>query len=155
MTEDILQETFMKALISLKDSHTNIRAWLYMVAKNLCINTLNKDSKIIHDKINNTNNKRYDASGDQHNLPNSSARAAAAKDNTVEEVLRNEQQRILYSAILKLSPEKRDVMVMQYFGGLKQKEIAALMHLTPENVRVIAYRAKKDLKKILISCRLN
>lgn len=154
-TEDILHDTFLKALISLKDSHTNIRAWLYTVSRNLCLNTLKKDSRIIHDKTNNTNNKRDDASGDKYNLPNMSARADTAKDTTIEEVLRSEQQRILYSAILELSPEKRDVMVMQYFAGLKQKEIAALMHLTPENVRVIAYRAKKDLKKILRGYKLN
>lgn len=28
-------------------------------------------------------------------------------------------------------------------------KISALMHITPENVRVTAHRAKKDLKKIL------
>ena len=35
---------------------------------------------------------------------------------------------------------------MQYFGGLSQKEIAAVLHLTPENVRVLSYRAKRELK---------
>ena len=28
LTEDLLQETFLKALLSLSDSHGNIRAWL-------------------------------------------------------------------------------------------------------------------------------
>ena len=36
---------------------------------------------------------------------------------------------------------------MQYFSGMSQKEIAAVLHITPENVRVLAYRAKKELKK--------
>ena len=35
ITEDILQETFLKAFISLKDSHTNMRAWLYYIAQSL------------------------------------------------------------------------------------------------------------------------
>ena len=51
--------------------------------------------------------------------------------------------------MLRLSPEKRDIVLLQYFAGLRQNEISALMHITPENVRVTAHRAKKDLKKIL------
>ena len=33
LAEDLMQETFLKALLSLKDQHTNMRAWLYMVEK--------------------------------------------------------------------------------------------------------------------------
>ena len=40
---------------------------------------------------------------------------------------------------------------MQYFGRMSQKEIAVILHITPENVRVLAYRAKKELKKYLES----
>ena len=29
LAEDLLQETFLKAILSLPDSHTNMRAWLY------------------------------------------------------------------------------------------------------------------------------
>ncbi|WP_334305711.1 hypothetical protein [Blautia schinkii] len=32
---------------------------------------------------------------------------------------------------------------------MSQKEIAAVLHITPENERVLAYRAKKELKKYL------
>ena len=45
--------------------------------------------------------------------------------------------------------KKREVIQMQYCGGMSQKEIAAVLHITPENVRVLAYRAKKELKKDL------
>ena len=37
VAEDLMQETFCKALLSLPDSHTNVRAWLYTVARNLCM----------------------------------------------------------------------------------------------------------------------
>ncbi|RHK30253.1 RNA polymerase sigma factor [Anaerobutyricum hallii] len=42
VTDDILQDTFLKALLALKDSHTNMRAWLYMVARNLYYNSINE-----------------------------------------------------------------------------------------------------------------
>ena len=54
-----------------------------------------------------------------------------------------------YQAIRRLEVKKREVIQMQYFGGMSQKEIAAVLHITPENVRVLAYRAKKELKKDL------
>ena len=38
LTEDLLQETFLKAILSLQNNHANVRAWLYMVARNLFFN---------------------------------------------------------------------------------------------------------------------
>ena len=146
LTEDILQETFLKAFTALKDSHTNMRAWLYITSRNLCLNTLKKNSRLIN---------QSDISNDTqiNTSPTNDTDMACAgsytKDPTLESVLRNEEQRILYRAVLRLSPEKRDIVLLQYFAGLRQKEISALMHITPENVRVTAHRAKKDLKKIL------
>ena len=34
LAEDLLHETFLKALLALPDGHSNMRAWLYMVARN-------------------------------------------------------------------------------------------------------------------------
>ena len=42
LAEDLLQETFLKALLSLKDDHTNMRAWLYLVARNFFFNYYHK-----------------------------------------------------------------------------------------------------------------
>ncbi len=42
VAEDIIQETFLKAILALDERHSNMRAWLYMVARNLCINYLKK-----------------------------------------------------------------------------------------------------------------
>lgn len=39
---DLTQETFLKALLSLDQSHTNMRAWLYTVARNLYYNEVSK-----------------------------------------------------------------------------------------------------------------
>ena len=46
VTDDILQDTFLKALLALKDSHTNMRAWLYMVARNLYYNYYNRQKNL-------------------------------------------------------------------------------------------------------------
>ena len=71
------------------------------------------------------------------------------EENLLEKFLKEEKRRILYQAIRRLDIKKREVIQLQYFGGMSQKEIAAVLHITPENVRVLAYRAKKDLKKYM------
>ena len=45
IAEDLTQETFLKALLSLPEEHGNIRAWLYMVARNLFFNYREKASR--------------------------------------------------------------------------------------------------------------
>ena len=70
-------------------------------------------------------------------------------EDLLEKILEEENRRILYQAIRRVEVKKREVIQMQYFGGMSQKEIAAVLHITPENVRVLAYRAKKELKKDL------
>lgn len=128
VTEDILQETFLKALIALKDSHTNMRAWLYMVARNLCFDYFRSE-------------KRKDG--------RTEAEAAGGARDVLEDILRREEQRRLWEGLHMLSVQKREILVLQYFAGLRQKEIAAILHLTPENVRILAYRAKKELREFM------
>jgi len=53
-------------------------------------------------------------------------------------VISREEQRRLMKAL-----------TLQYFLGLSQREIAAIVRVSPENVRVIAYRGKRNLRKRL------
>lgn len=75
--------------------------------------------------------------------------AEKTDEDLLEKILEEENRRMLYQAIRRLEIKKREIIQMQYFGGMSQKEIAAVLHITPENVRVLAYRAKKELKKYL------
>ena len=70
-------------------------------------------------------------------------------EDLLEKIHEEENTRIINQAIRRLEVKKREVIQMQYFGGMSQKEIAAVLHITPENVRVLAYSAKKELKKDL------
>lgn len=125
--EDILQDTFVKAILALPDGHTNMRAWLYKVARNLCLNAMKRET------------------GYQQILEASKPRSADFEE-PADMLIQQEKYRALYEALMKLSQRKREILIMQYFGGLKQKEIAVVLHLTPENVRVLAGRARRELK---------
>lgn len=130
LAEDLLQETFLKALLSLPGGHANMRAWLYMVARNLFFNYSKKEKYIVRmDELEEVADKNA--------------------EEMLERLLEEEQSRLLYRALQHLDRTKREVLLLQYFAGLSQKEIAAVLHLTPENARVLAYRGKRELKSYL------
>lgn len=129
--EDLMQETFLKALLSLSDRHTNMRAWLYMVARNLFFNARSRE---------------------QRNIPLEEVGDMLYDENTSEllnRLLADERSRLLYQALQHLGEQKREILTLQYYGGLSQKEIAVLLKLSPENVRVLAHRGKRELKEYM------
>ena len=129
LTEDLLQETFLKALLSLSDSHGNVRAWLYAVARNLFYNYQKKAKQEVLS---------------QEDIPD-----LLHTSDVLDHILQEEKTRKLYDGIRKLDRRKQEVLQLQYFAHLSQKEIAAILHLTPEHVRILAYRARKELKTLL------
>lgn len=52
LAEDLVQETFLKAILSLDEKHPNIRAWLYRVARNFYFNEKKKlDRNVLTDSF--------------------------------------------------------------------------------------------------------
>ena len=129
LAEDLLQEVFLKAILSLSDSHTNIRAWLYLVARNLFLNNVKKGKRIVYEEIS-------EEFADGHLGPEEKAM----------EDMKNQE---LYRAIMQLDTGLREVIALRYFSELSQKEIASLLHISPENVRIKVYRAKKEIKNYM------
>ena len=141
VTDDILQDTFLKALLILKDFHTNMRAWLYMVARNLYYNYYNRQKKQM----------TIESSDFEHAAlkVHTSGREDLIQRDILEEVLYKEEKKQLLEAVSQLKGQKKEVILLQYFGDFSQKEIAAMLKITPGNVKVLSYRAKKELKEYL------
>lgn len=129
VTEDLVQETFLKAILSLSDSHSNTRAWLYMVARNLYFNFAKKE-------------KHKTSLNEVKETPEGTP-------PMIEHIIENERRRLCFEALQNLDGVKKEVLILQYFGGLSQKEIAATLHITPENVRVLSFRGKNELRKFM------
>lgn len=133
VAEDLTQETFLKAMLSLSETHANIRAWLYLVARNLYFNYSKKENRnVLLDE------------GEME-----SAFYVDSAKETLERILTDERRRLLYQALKKLDERSREILTLQYFCNLSQKEIAALLKLNPENVRVLSYRGKRRLKEYM------
>ena len=127
LAEDLVQDVFLKALLSLDKRHPNFRAWLYQVGKNLCLNEMKKQ-KHVHWQ---------------------SQQEGQSSDSVLSLLLRQEENQVLFDALFTLPPLHRELLTLQYFSGIPQKEIAQILNLSPGNVRIIAHRARKELKKRL------
>ena len=157
LAEDLTQETFLKAIVSLPDDHANMRAWLYKVGHNLCISYLRKAAKevptedpaVLQGAMTDTGPDTE--SGNTGPLSEFSASSAPIdSDSVADELLTKERNRTLYKCILQLPEQNREVLILQYFGECSQREIAEILHTSPGNVRVLAHRGRARLKELLI-----
>jgi len=128
--EDITQEVFIKAILSLNSSHNNFRAWLYTVARNLTYNHIrkNKNKAGVLDRLKHDKHQEEDISGT---------------------VIMNEQYQELYEAINQLSDSYREILILQYFSNMQLKEVADVLGITYGNARILAHRARSKLKELL------
>jgi len=134
LSEDLMQETFAKALITVVTADTGIRAWLYKVARNLYFNTYRKDKRLIIGLENDENKAEI---------------REEIEESPLSKLLTTEREEVLFKALNKLEGKKREVLLLQYFSGLSGKDIAKLSDITTENARILAFRGKKELKLYL------
>lgn len=136
MAEDLRQETFEKALLSLSEKHTNMRAWLYLVARNLCFNAMKREKRCVP-------MEEAEQEGVLRVHPNG---GISDEPDMVRDFIKKEQHRVLYQALMQLPSPKREVLQLQYFSELSLREIASVLQISPENARVLSSRAKKELR---------
>ena len=134
LSEDLMQETFVKALITVVTADTGIKAWLYKVARNLYFNTYRKDKRLIIGL---------------ENARNKAEIREEIEESPLSKLLTTEREEVLFKALNKLEGKKREVLLLQYFSGLSGKDIAKLLDITTENARILAFRGKKELKLYL------
>ena len=101
LAEELMHETFVKAMLTLSDSHENFKGWLYTVGKNLTINRISRDRKIIY------TNEEQDQSSD---------------DDVIEELISEDRKKILYAIILKMPKKMKHVITLYYFSNLSFKK---------------------------------
>ena len=130
VAEDITQEVFVKAILSMPKDHENFRAWLYTVARNLTFNHSRKNT-----------NKAKVVEELKH--------GPAFEEDISEKVVLKEQYKELYEAIGKLNEKYREILIMQYFSNMQLKEVAEVLGITSGNARILAHRARSKLKELM------
>jgi RNA polymerase sigma factor (sigma-70 family) len=128
LSEDLVQDVFFRVLKYAKsyDPGQSFRVWIYQMARNAHIDSTRK--------------RRTD-------IPASEAMELTSAEPVPEELLARKQNvALLQAALTRLSPDKREVLVLSRFHDLRYEEIARILKCEVGTVKVRVYRALRELR---------
>jgi RNA polymerase sigma-70 factor (ECF subfamily) len=134
--EDVVQSAIIKIcdhLQRIEDIHCNrTKGFLVILVRNLAINVYNqkKKSDMNMDRLDNMISDDDDMNPEQYIIKVDNAEWVAGK-------------------LAQINPEYADALVLRYTYQFSIDEIALLLNLTENNVRVKLYRARKALQEIM------
>lgn len=137
---DLTQETFYRFIRSVEHyEHRNLRAYLYAIARNICIDHLKR--------------QRYDESfealartGKSDGRRRAEIATNSLRQNPYHEV---EDKMVLTQYLSELPQKQREVVILRYYGELKFSEIAEILEISPNTAKTRLYAAISQLKKYL------
>ena len=131
IAEDLTQDVFVYVLINRKeyDFKYSLKTYLYTIAKSRALNYIKRERKIIP-------------------LENISE----VDDEVVieEKILHSEEKIKIHKAIKKLNPNQQRAIYLSDIEELSYKEICKILGTTIPQIKMTIYRARKNLRKILI-----
>jgi len=127
--DDIVQDTFLKAMAAkIKNSDGTVQGYLGTIAYRLAV----KESK---------RNQRY--------VEISELDRHESGDNPLENILNNERDRMVASAINNLDNAHRDILLLRFYAGLSYDEIAVLLDIPLGTVKSRIFYAVKSCRDML------
>ncbi len=124
--EDVLQDVFVRAYGALRqdDREVNVRAWLYRVAHNRCVDHLRRPAP---------------APGDVF------ATSRKPLHDPIEEAQRREDLRRLVADVSRLPAQQRSALLMREMNGLSYQDLADALDVTVPAVKSLLVRARVGL----------
>lgn len=130
--EDIAQTVFGRALEALpkyKRTEAPASAWLFTIARNLCIDYYKKHSSI--------------TPGDEEGFFSGIIDKRA---DATESAAERERKQALATAVSELSESEQEFVTLYHIEEKSYQEVSVIMGKSEEALRAINHRAKKDLK---------
>jgi len=129
--KELMQETFTKTwefIIKGGEDIENIRAFLYRVAHNVCVNEVMRNKEYSLDEM--SEKIGFDPEDEITRSPESEVEIS-----------------ILIGKMHKLKSGERDLLIMRYINDLKVSEIAKILNKPPNTISVKISRAEESLKR--------
>jgi len=141
--EDIVQDAFLRVYRSRKtyEPTAKFAVWLYRITRNLCIDET----------------RRYWNRNVTRETESTFDESQQSPIDTLAETERNVRMKIdedrdmdtIRAAIDQLSPEQKEVIILNKFQGLSYQEIGEVIGSNAESVKQKAYRAHIKLRELL------
>lgn len=138
--EDLTQEAFIRVYRSLDKFafDSSFYSWLYRIVVNLCIDELRRR------KIKRTLSLDFLS---ENRLEREESRIP--QKSGADDVLDKEKRETILSALDKLTPEYKTVMILREYNDLSYAEIANILKISPQAVKSRIFRARSELRKLL------
>jgi len=139
LTEDILQETMLQMLISLKTLNEPQRfwPWLYKIASNKIVSHFRKNRHCSSIQFSAMEDHLLESALQDHS------------ENTADVPAMRELHTLVLKTMEKLTPPQRSVLSLRCFDGMQYQEIAEAVGCSESTARVQFLRARKRLKSSL------
>lgn len=139
---ELSQETFLNAWRGLKSFHGDsaFSTWVYRLASNVCIDFLRREKR--RRSISMTVSLDGEE-GRQADLPDDRSGPQRLYE-------RQETREMVRKALLELSREHRQILIMRELNGMSYAEIGAVLGLESGTVKSRIARARLALRKILV-----
>ena len=131
IAEDLAQDVFLYILINKKeyDFKYSMKTYLYTIAKSRAINYIQRTKRnMFLSEIHDIQNEKFDID---------------------EKLLESEQRQKILDAIKQLKQQYQIAIYLKDFQNFQYKEISKILNKTMPQVKMLIYRARKSLKKVL------
>ncbi len=147
---EVSQKTFISMCRNLAGLQevTRFKSWLYKIAINCCREEARKmknSRSLSFDRV-------WNPEAEDSPAWESSSRRG---DNPQRQLEQSEITDILQDALLSLSHEQREVVIMKEYEGLKFREIAEVLNVSENTVKSRMYYGLDSLKKVLEKKNIN
>ncbi|HQR45121.1 MAG TPA: RNA polymerase sigma factor, partial [Thermoanaerobaculia bacterium] len=129
--EEVSQEVFLKliARVDQYDGRAPVASWLFAIAANAC-------------------RDRARRAGRRTSVPLEAVAEAAAPDPPADRaLLEGERRRLVRSALLRLSEDQREALVLARYHELPYAEIARALDISEGGVKTRSFRAMEKMRE--------
>lgn len=130
-SEDLVQDVFFRILRyrASYDARQSFTAWMYQIARNASVDQAQK--------------RRGEVIG----IEEFADRRADGAPGPEESAAQTQDLKLLRQALDRLPPDKREILVLSRFEGMKHEELAKVLDCEVGTVKVRVYRAMRALEQ--------
>ncbi len=127
--QELVSDTFFKALISTFKNNSNFKYWFLRVCKNSWLDGIKKRKYLSDQSIEDIK--------------------AVSNMDVINFFISDEERRIIYEAIQNMPPSYNEIITLYYYCDIPLKEISEIMNISSGASKMLISRARKYLKEQL------